>query len=103
MPISVKEHAVHDPSWGNWKLEKDPIGFGDKPFLVHKPSYYRVDFGFMDTPAGLVDIIFQVVSKGFPAEDIGDFIKALEDLLAPQYQLGLNGSKSFNAEQYVIL
>jgi hypothetical protein len=97
MPTSVTERVIADPSWGNWKLERDPVGFDNEPLLVHTPSHYRVDFHLMDTPAGLIDIIFQVVGKVYSSEDLGDFIKALDDLLAPQTNLGLEAKGSFNA------
>ena len=42
-----------------------------------------------------------MVGKGYSAEDLGDFIKALDDLLAPQTHLGLEAKGSFNALAYV--
>lgn len=79
--------------WGNWQFIRE-----DK--LLEHASGYRVDFKHMNTCAGMLDIIFQVETKAFPSEDVGDLVTALADIFNPQANLCSNSQeKSFDAEQ----
>jgi hypothetical protein len=80
MPTTATKRVVSNPSWGNWRLYigREPSGFDNEPLLVHTPTDYR-----------------------YSAEDVGDFINALDELLVPQINLGLGSDGSFNARAYV--
>lgn len=69
----------HGQRWGQWTLDMDVLVLRDR-------RGYEVDLERCDTPAKMLDFIMQVSSKAktYSSEDVGDLVRALEEILQPQ-------------------
>lgn len=93
--ISALEWMDREPGdWGPWRLNVDALTLVD----VGKGSWrYEVDLERCQTPAELLDWIFQVNTKIWSEKDDGvlaGLIRAVDDVIKPQATLCSGGAPS---------
>jgi hypothetical protein len=73
---------AHGDRWGDWVFDAKRLT------LTYKPFSYEIDLERLTTSARALDVIFQLSGKTWiKRKDIGDLVKALDDLLHPQATL----------------
>jgi hypothetical protein len=78
--IPPERRPAHGQRWGRWRLDTSN-------FVIHVLNdegvypIYEIDLDRVNTPAQLLDWIFQVAGKGWiSATDIGNLVHAIEDI-----------------------
>src|SRR5271170_5327875 len=72
--------------WGKWHFDKKSLE------LVYGHDRYRIDLKRIEDSAGMLDWIFQMTTKSYcTSRDLGDLVKAFDDLFYPQANLCSNG------------
>jgi hypothetical protein len=95
---NVKAQQEKRFNWGNWKLNHETPVLEYANFSLNGAGFYEIDLDRMTSSAEMLDAIFQVAGKRWISnEDIGDLVRALDDLLDPQAHLCSNGKdKAFH-------
>jgi len=83
--------------WGNWRLNVS------NRTLVYADGRYEIDLEGVDGIAELADWVFQLNGKTWcSAEDVGNLVKAFDDIFYPQANLCSGGqSKEFDPKAYL--
>ena len=77
-PIPSERRPAHGQRWGRWQLDTSN-------FVLHVLNdegvypIYEIDLDRINSPAQLLDWIFQIAGKAWiTAADIGDFVRAID-------------------------
>ena len=90
--------SLDKTQWGIWRLEKYNWT------LVHtgEGKGYEIDLEKMNTTGQMLDWIFQMSKKAWVTrQDIGDLVKALDDIFDPQRNLCSLATNSINASEFL--
>ncbi len=87
--------------WGNWRFKESDLTL--EYASPRKLTPYYIDLERMDTSAVMLDWIFQINQKGWASvNDLGQLIRALNDIFEPQATLCSSGiSKRINSSAYL--
>jgi hypothetical protein len=93
-------YPVHGDRWGKWEFDAESL------VLKYRESgrnEYEIDLQSMTSSAEMIDWIFQLSMKTWVSrQEIGDLVRALDDLLRPQSNLCSGGKdKHFDPVKYM--